>query len=350
MPGTGAGPPGILGDRMLTDAQIRKAKAATRPYKLTDGGGLHLYVTPAGGKLWRLRYEFERKEKLLSIGPYSVVGLADARAAATDAKRLLREGRDPAVEKRLRRLGVITDGRTTFEAIAREWHELNKGHWVEVHANDVLHSLERDVFPDLGATPIKDITPTNVLSVLRKIEDRSAVETARRIRQRMSAVFVYAIASGRAETDPAAIVQKAMKPVKTGRQPAITDLEQAREILRRADATPASPVTKLALRLLALTSLRPGTLITTPWTELDVLDPEAPVWQVPATRMKLRLQYKDDETRDHLVPSSIPSFSGILSNKRIKRAENLSEKNRNPPIDGEDRHEQPGRVEYWLTV
>jgi hypothetical protein len=112
MPGTGAATPGILGDRMLTDAQIRKAKAARKPYKLTDGGGLHLYVTPAGGKLWRLRYEFERKEKLLSIGPYSVVGLADARAAATDAKRLLREGRDPGVEKRLRRLGVITDGRT----------------------------------------------------------------------------------------------------------------------------------------------------------------------------------------------------------------------------------------------
>src|SRR5215472_7061064 len=191
MPGTEAATPGIL-----TDAQIRKAKAATKPYKLTDGGGLHLYVTPAGGKLWRLRYEFERKEKLLSIGPYSVVGLADARAAATDTKWLLREGRDPAVEKRLRRLGVITDGRTTFEAIAREWHELNKEHWVEVHANDVLRSLERDVFPDLGATPIKDIMPTNVLSVLRKIEDRCAVETARRIRQRMSAVFVYAIASG----------------------------------------------------------------------------------------------------------------------------------------------------------
>jgi integrase len=302
---------------MLTDAQIRKAKAAKKPYRLTDGGGLHLYVTPAGGKLWRLRYEFERKEKLLSIGPYSAVGLAEAREAATNAKRLLREGRDPAVGKRLRRLGVITDGRTTFEAVAREWHELNKGHWVEVHAYDVLHSLERDVFPDLGATPIKDITPANVLSVLRKIENRSAVETARRIRQRMSAVFVYAIASGRAETDPATIVQKAMKPVKMGRQPAITDLEQAREILRRADATPASPVTKLALRLLALTSLRPGTLITTPWTELDVLDPEVPVWRVPATRMKLRLQYKDDEARDHLVPLSTHAIDVIQALRKL---------------------------------
>jgi hypothetical protein len=129
---------------MLTDAQICKAKAGKKPYKLTDGGGLHLYVTPAGGKLWRLRYEFERKERLLSIGHYSAVGLADAREAATNAKRLLREGKDPAVEKRLRRLEVVTDGGTTFEAIAREWHELNKGHWVEVHANGVLRSLERD--------------------------------------------------------------------------------------------------------------------------------------------------------------------------------------------------------------
>jgi integrase len=263
---------------------------------------LHLYVTPAGGKLWRLRYEIGRKEKLLSIGPYPSVGVADARQAATNAKRLLREGKDPAVEKRLRRLQVVTDAGTTFEPIAREWHAMNKGHWVEQHAYDILHSLERDVFPDLGAAPIKSITAANILSVLRKIENRHAIETARRIRQRISAVFVYAVASGRAENDPAAAVQKAMKPVRKGRQPAITNLEQAREILRRAEATPASPVTKLALRLLALTALRPGTLITTPWVELDDLDPGTPIWQVPAARMKLRLQYKSDEARDHMVP------------------------------------------------
>jgi integrase len=278
---------------------------------------LHLYVTPAGGKLWRLRYEFVRKEKLLSIGPYPSVGVADARDAVTTAKRLLREGKDPAVEKRLRRLEVVTDGGTTFEAVAREWHAMNKGHWVEVHANDVLNSLQRDVFPDLGAAPIKSITAANVLSVLRKIENRPAIETARRIRQRISAVFVYAIASGRADNDPAATVQKAMKPVKKGRQPAITDLEQAREILRRADATPASPVTKLALRLLALTSLRPGTLITTPWTELGDLDPKTPVWQVPAARMKLRLQYKDDDARDHLVPLAAQAIDVIKALRKL---------------------------------
>jgi integrase len=184
-------------------------------------------------------------------------------------------------------------------------------------AYDVLHSLERDVFPDLGSAPIKNITAANVISVLRKIENRSAAETARRIRQRMSAVFVYAIASGRAENDPAAAVQKAMGPVKKGRQPAITDLEQAREVLRHADSTPASPVTKLALRLLALTALRPGTLITTPWVELGDLDTETPIWQVPAARMKLRLQYKDDDERDHLVPLPTQAIDVIKALRKL---------------------------------
>ena len=132
---------------MLTDVQTRKAKAADKPYKLPDGGGLHVYVSAAGGKLWRLRYEFDGKEKLLSLGPYPSVGLAEARDAAANAKRFLREGRDPAVEKRLKRLQVATSQSSTFEAIAREWHDLNKGHWVEQHAFDVIHSLERDVFP-----------------------------------------------------------------------------------------------------------------------------------------------------------------------------------------------------------
>ena len=223
----------------------------------------------------------------------------------TVAKRLLREGRDPAVERRLKRLQIVAEGEATFEAIAREWHALNKGHWVEAaRIRRLLHSLERDIFPYLGSIPIKKITAANVIFVLRKIESRPALETARRVRQRMSAVFVYAIASGRAEDDPAAAVQKAMKPVKKGRQPAITDLEQARDVLRRTDATPASPVTKLALRLLALTALRPGTLIATPWIEFQFLNPDRAIWQVPAARMKLRLHYKDDEERDHWVPLS----------------------------------------------
>src|SRR5690606_24367615 len=155
--------------------------------------------------------------------------------------------------------------------------------------DDVMHCLERDVFPDLGQFPIKDLTPPLVLATLRKIEARPALETARRARQRISAVCVYAISCGLATNDPAHIVQGAMAPLKKGRQPAITDLEEAREMLRRAEAEPAHPVTKLALRLLALTALRPGCLIATPWTEFDQLNEEEPLWQVPAKRLKLRL-------------------------------------------------------------
>jgi integrase len=199
----------------------------------------------------------------------------------------------------------------TFEAIAREWYALQKSTWVRRHAEDVIHSLERDVFPTLGDVPIREITAPQVLKLLRSVEGRPAIETARRIRQRISAVFVYAIASGRGETDPAAIVQKAMAPQKKGRQPAITDLDGAREMLRRAEATPASPVTKLALRLLALTAVRPGTLITTPWSEFAEIDPEEPMWTVPAERMKMRLHFKSDEARDHLVPLSRQALATI---------------------------------------
>src|ERR1700751_5898135 len=162
---------------MLTDAQVRKVQKADKPYKLCDTGGLYLYVTATGGKLWGLKYRLGGKERLLSIGPYPGVGLADARATAAEAKKMLREGKDPSLEKRRQRLTVATDGGDTFEAIAREWHAINKGQWVDLHAYDVLHSLERDVFPDLGAIPIKDITAANVLAVLRKIEKRPALET-----------------------------------------------------------------------------------------------------------------------------------------------------------------------------
>lgn len=286
----------------LTDMQIRKAKAAEKPYKLTDGGGLHLAISPAGGKVWRLRYEIAGKEKLLTIGPYPDISLQDAREARMAQKKLLRDGKDPSAEKADRRRIVTAPAHVTFGHLAREWYGMNKPHWTPTHAYDVIHTLERDVFPKLGGRDIRTITVPEVLTVLREIEDRPAIETAKRVRQRMSAVFVHAIASGIGENDPAAIVQKALKPLKKGRQPAITDLDQAREIIRRVDETPANPATKLALRLLALTAVRPGTLITTPWSEFADLDPDKPIWRIPAARMKLKLAYKDDTSRDHFVP------------------------------------------------
>ena len=298
---------------MLTDIQIRKAKAADKPYRLTDGGGLHLFVTPSGGRLWRLRYEFAGKEKLLSLGPYPDVSLADARAARDEAKRVLRAGRDPGVVKKQQRSEAVD----TFEAIARQWHGLQRQRWTETHAGDVINSLERDVFPTLGSAPIRDIDAPAVLALLREIEGRAAKETAHRVRQRMSAVFVFAIASGIGFTDPAAIVQKALAPVMKGRQPAITDLTKARKILADAEAIPAHPGTKLALRLLAITAVRPGALIGTPWIEFDGLDDEEPIWQIPAARMKLRLHMKDDDARDHLVPLPRQAVETIAALRRL---------------------------------
>lgn len=294
---------------MLTDAACRKAKPNDKPYKLTDAGGLHLYITPAGGKHWRCRYEFGGKEKLLTIGPYPGISLTDARTARDNAKATLRDGRDPSVAKKLKKAKLSASDEVTFEAVAREWHALNKPRWTPVHANDVLRSLERDVFPDLGALPIREISTPGVLATLRKIEARPAIETARRVRQRMSEVFVYAIASGRADNDPAAIIQSALAPLVKGKRPALTDLSAVRTMLAKFESEPAHTVTKLAHRLLALTAVRPGALITTPWSELDALDGD--VWLVPAARMKLIKKRKEEEEYDHLVPLSAQALEVI---------------------------------------
>lgn len=323
----------------LTDIQIRKAKAGDKPLKLTDGGGLYLHIPPTGNRVWRLRYEIGGKEKLLTLEPYPDMSLSDAREARAAAKKLLREGKDPSAEKR-RTVGRKADTGQTFETLARDWHKMSASQWTDIHGHDVLHSLERDVFPALGTRSISDISAADVLEVLREIEGRPAIETAKRVRQRMSAVFVFAIASGVASSDPAAIVQKALKPLKKGRQPAITTPAEASNILRAVDATPAHPLNKLAMRLLALTVVRPGTLLATPWTELRGLDAANPLWTIPAARMKLKLMYKDDERRDHLVPLSTQAV------EIIKAAERLS--GRSPYVFPNARHAHKPASENML--
>ncbi len=301
---------------MLTDIRIRKEKPRDKPFKIADGGGLFLFVSPSGGKLWRFRYTFGGKEKLLSIGQYPDVSLLQARSERDEAKAMVRAGKDPSATKKLRKLAGANAGETSFEGLSREWFELNKPQWVERHADDVIASLEKEIFPVLGKVQIKDITASDVIAVLRPIEGRGAKDTARRIRQRMSAVFVYAISTGRADSDPAAMVQKAMAPMKKGRQPAITDLAKAREMLQKVDAETAHPVTKLALRILALTAVRPGTLATTPWLEWSEAETD-PLGQIPSERMKLRLQYKDDEARDHFVPLSRQAVEAITALRQL---------------------------------
>ena len=281
---------------MLTDKEVKAAEVREKPYRLPDGGGLSLRVLPTGGKLWQYRYELGGKERIFSIGQYPKVGLAAARRARDEARDLVRQGRDPTIDRKIRRAAAVEAAGATFEKMARAWHAHQQPQWSARHASDVLRSLEVDVLPALGPLPVTEINAPMVLAVVRAIEGRSAVETAHRVRQRISAVFQHAISSGQAQADPAAMIQGAMKAVKRGRQPAVIDLAGVREILQRAEAVPAFPVTLLALRFLALTSVRPGEVVGTRWEEFEGLDGEQPLWVIPALRMKMK--------RPHEVPLS----------------------------------------------
>ncbi len=308
---------------MLTDAQARKAKAADKDYKLGDTGGLYLYVTKAGARIWRMKYRFDRKEQRLIFGPYPEVSLADAREMRDVARRQLRNNQNPIVERRKAKLNSTVNAGMTFEKMARAWHAQQAPRWAPVHAADVIQSFDRDVFPEMGALPVRDIDAPTVLTVLRKIEKRGALETAKRVRQRMSGVFVFAISEGVAENDPASIVTKALKPArKKGRQPSLTKVEDAREVLRAAEASKASPITKLASRLLALTAVRPGTVRGAGWDEFEGIDWESgevddPIWRVPAARMKLVLEHKGDEALEHIVPLAPAAVDVLRTIRRL---------------------------------
>lgn len=303
---------------MLTDTAARKAKAATKSYKLADSGGLFLFVTPAGGKLWRLKYRFNGKEKLLSIGPYPDVSLADARAERDNAKTILRENRDPAVVKEQKRSEAKTTAERTFEPIARMWHDIQKITWTDGYADEVIDAFEADIFPEIGHLPIRGpdrVTAANILAALRKIEARGAIETARRARTRISNVFVYAIASGFADDDPASSLGKALSPTVKRQHPGLVDLDQVRQVLRDTDNNEGTGVTaRLAMRLLALTFVRSGVLVATPWEEFP---PGETLWKIPAARMKLKKHLKKDPTRDHWVPLPTQAIETIEAIRTI---------------------------------
>jgi integrase len=214
----------------------------------------------------------------------------------------LSEGRDPGIVRKLQIEANLEAGRQTFERVAREWHENIKSKWAVIHAADVIRSLERDVFPAIGGLPIAELTPPLVLVVLRDIENRGAIETARRVRQRISGVFVAGIAQGIVQTDPAEKLGAVLKPLRKGQQPAITEIVPLRKMIIDAEEDYARPLTRLALRLLALTAVRPSELRGAYWDEFEELNGRAPFWRIPASRMKGDLDRKDEHDGDHLVP------------------------------------------------
>lgn len=342
---------------MLTDAKIKAAKPREKDYKLGDTGQLYLFVSTAGGKIWRMNYTFGRNAKgnpaqrTLTLGSYPVMTLGDARRARDDAKARLGEGIDPMAAKRAGERKKAICAANTFELVAIQWFELQSGwsvekfrafceehgswssrdkakmadnaaHWIVrpelatwsiVHAADTLQSLERDVFPEIGALPVADIESPTIVDMLGKISGRGAIETAHRVCQRISAIYVYAVSAGLAKANPAATMNKALPKVpRSKKRPSIVDrikdhdeqVKAVRKMLRDCDNQRCRATTKFALRLLALTAVRPNELENAEWAELEDLDGAEPTWRIPAARMKGDQERKAEEDGDHLVPLS----------------------------------------------
>ena len=254
----------------LSDVKVRTAKPGAKAVKLFDERGLYLEVSPSGGKWWRLKYRFEGKEKRLSLGVYPDVGLKEARARRDEARRLLSQGVDPSANRKAQRSASTGHHVNSFEVVAREWFERHSPNWVPSHASRIIRRLERDIFPWIGKEPVASLTAPQVLEVIRRIEDRGALETAHRALQNCGQVFRFAVATGRAERDPTTDLRGALPPVKAGHFSAITNPAQVGEILRALDTYRGTVTVRCALRLAPLVFVRPGELRHAQWTHIDL--------------------------------------------------------------------------------
>jgi integrase len=276
----------------LTDREVKTAKAEGGPKKLSDGEGMYLLVLQSGAKYWRLKYRYAGKEKVLALGVYPDVSLARAREKKAEARKLLVDGLDPSLRRKIEKRQQILRHINTFEAVAHEWHESRLASWGTAHAVKILHSLEKDIFPVIGKRPIAEITPAEMLEVLRVIEKRGALESTARVKQRCSAVFRYAIVTGRAEKNPVTELHGAFKTTKKTNYAALKASELP-EFVRKLDAYDGQIMTKLALRLIVYTFVRTGELRGAEAREFNL---EAAQWRIPAERMKMG--------EEHIVPLS----------------------------------------------
>ncbi|MCB0308554.1 MAG: integrase arm-type DNA-binding domain-containing protein [Bdellovibrionales bacterium] len=275
----------------LTSVQIGSAKPKSSLYRLSDGRGLALEVTPQGNKRWRYRYSFGGKEKMFSLGLYPEVSLKDARNNCFVMRQLVAKGIDPSEQRQLKRAKTI--GLPSFETVATEWFEKNQNVWTKKHAEQIWRRLERDIFPWIGKSSIETITPPELLKHLRKIESRGAIETAHRVKGCCGQIFRYAVATGRAERDVTQDLRDALTPVKVTHLASITDPQKIGDLLRLIDSYEGYFVTKSALKLAPLTFVRPGELRQAEWAEINL---EKAEWRIPAEKMKARVL--------HIVPLS----------------------------------------------
>ncbi|MGJ0396058.1 MAG: tyrosine-type recombinase/integrase [Methylocystis sp.] len=275
----------------LTDLEIRTAKPGDRLVKLSDGGGLQLWITPDGAKRWRLAYRCEGAQKTLAVGVYPAVGLRDARAAREDAKKLLAAGQDPGHVRKLAKAVRAANAANTFDAIAAELIEKKRR---EGKADRTLVKFEWFMSlarPAIGGRPMRELSAPEILAALRPIEASGRVETAKKMRGAIGQVFRYAVATGRADSDPTGALKGAIAAPIVRHRAAIVEPKAFGALLRRIAAYEGAPETQVALEMLALTFTRPGELRAAEWADFDL---EAGVWSIPAARMKMR--------REHRVP------------------------------------------------
>lgn len=278
----------------LTDIKIRATKPREKAYKLADEKGLYMLINPTNGRYWYLKYRFAGKEKKLAFGAYPDVTLAAARNKRDEARKLLSNNIDPGIEKQTNKRAKKLATENSFEALTREWYNKNLSKWTPRHREHFFVRLEKDIFPWIGNRPINEITAPELLSAVRRIESRGAIETAHRALQNCGRVFRYAVATGRAVRDISTDLRGALPPInKKNHHASITDPKEIGKLLRTIKGYEGHFVTKCALQLAPLVFVRPGELRHAEWTEIDLKSAE---WQIPAHKMKMRTK--------HIVPLS----------------------------------------------
>ena len=290
----------------LTELQIKNLKPTDKQQKLSDSGGLQLLVHPNGSKYWRLAYRFNGKQKVMAMGVYPIVTLAHARTKRDEAKALLANGEDPGerVTKKAKKAVIIEAQKIEaiaenllFESVATEWHTKHAPNWKRSHADKIVGRLRADVFPWIGKRPMNEINPPELLSVLRRIEARGALETAHRVLANCGQIFRYAVATGRAERNQAADLKGALPPVNGVHFASITEPKDIGELLRKIDGYKGGLITRSALAIAPLVFVRPGELRHAEWCEINF---DAALWTIPADKMKMK--------RTHLVPLSVKAI------------------------------------------
>lgn len=295
---------------MLTAAACNNAKPKDKPYKLSDEKGLFLQIQPNGSKYWRLNYRFNGKQKTASFGVYPDVTLAEARHKRDSAKKLISNGTDPCAAKQEAKRVAKIAAANSFETIAREWLEHMKARWSDGHHTYTTRRFEAYVFPEIGHSPISQISAPSLLAVARKIESKGTIETAHKVMNTCGQVFRFAVASGRCERDPVGDLKGAIKPRPTPKHMNALSEKDLPDLLRKMDAYASDNggelQTQYALQLLALTFVRTGELREATWDEFDMDKAE---WRIPAERMKMKAP--------HVVPLSKQALAVLENLKKL---------------------------------